>query len=56
MPVGKLYKNKKTNTFFAFLKSIKKELDAEPDPGPLVRGTDPGIRIRKKMSRIPKTA
>ncbi len=23
------------------------------DPDPLVRGTDPGIRIRTKMSRIP---
>ncbi len=30
----------------------------DPDPDPLVRGTDPGIRIRirTKMSRIPKTA
>jgi hypothetical protein len=27
-----------------------------PDPDPLVRGTDPGIRIRTKMSRIPNTA
>ena len=25
----------------------------DPDPDPLVRGTDPGIRIRTKMSRIP---
>jgi hypothetical protein len=29
--------------------------DLEPDPDPLVRGTDPGIRIRTKMSRIPIT-
>jgi hypothetical protein len=28
------------------------ELDPEPDPDPLVRGTDPGIRIRTKMSRM----
>jgi hypothetical protein len=32
-------------------------LDPEPDPDPLVRGTDPGIliRIRTKMSGIPNT-
>jgi hypothetical protein len=36
----------------------KRESDAELDPDldPLVRGgTDPGIRIRTKMSRIPNT-
>ncbi len=35
-----------------------KEQDPEPDlnTDPLVRGTDPGIRIRTKMSRIRKTA
>ncbi len=38
----------------ASLKSVKKE-DPELDPDPLVRGTDPGIRIRTKMSRIPNT-
>ncbi len=29
----------------------------DPDPDPLVRGTDPGIqiRIRTEMSRIPNT-
>jgi hypothetical protein len=32
------------------------ESDPEPDPDPLVRGTDPGIRIRTKKSRIPNTA
>jgi hypothetical protein len=31
------------------------ELDPELDPDPLVRGTDPGIRIRTKMSQIPNT-
>ncbi len=29
--------------------------DPEPDPNPLVRGTNPRIRIRK-LSRIPNTA
>jgi hypothetical protein len=29
--------------------------DPEPDPDPSVRGTDPEIRIRTKMSRIPNT-
>jgi hypothetical protein len=29
--------------------------ELEPDPNPLVRGTDPGIRIRTKMARIPNT-
>jgi hypothetical protein len=29
--------------------------DPETDPDPLFRGTDPGIRIRTKMSRIPNT-
>ncbi len=27
----------------------------DPDPDPLVRGTDRGNRIRTKMSRIPNT-
>jgi hypothetical protein len=31
------------------------EPDPELDPDALVRGTDPGIRIRTKMSRIPNT-
>ncbi len=31
------------------------ESDQELDPDPLVRGTDPGIRIRTKMSRITNT-
>ncbi len=29
--------------------------ELDPDLDPLVRGTDPGIRIRTKMSRIPNT-
>jgi hypothetical protein len=40
-------------TFFCTLKvTDEKEQDPEPDPNPLVRGTDPRIRIRTKMSRI----
>ncbi len=35
---------------------MKKGVDPGLDPDPLVRGTDPGIRIRTKMSRIPNTA
>jgi hypothetical protein len=31
------------------------DLDLVPNPDPLVRGLDPGIRIRTKMSRIPNT-
>ncbi len=31
------------------------ELDPKPDPDAFVRVTDPGIRIRTKMSRIPNT-
>jgi hypothetical protein len=27
----------------------------DPDPDPLIRGTDPGIRIRTQMSGIPNT-
>jgi hypothetical protein len=33
---------------------LDRELD--PDPDPIVRGADPGIRIRINMSRIPNTA
>jgi hypothetical protein len=32
---------------------MESDPELEPDPDPLVRGTDPGIRIRTKMSRIP---
>ncbi len=43
------------------MKKIRKEsdpeLDPDPDsnPDPLVRGTDPRIRISTKISRIPNT-
>jgi hypothetical protein len=30
-------------------------LDLDLDPDPLVRGTDPRIRICAKISRVPKT-
>jgi hypothetical protein len=36
-------------------KASDPELDPDPDPDPLVRGTDPRIQIRTKMSRIPNT-
>ncbi len=39
--------------FFASLNLWRKDPDPEPDP--LVRGTDPGIRIRIKLSRITNT-
>ncbi len=54
------YKKKiwKKNYFLASLKSLKKGVDPEldPDPDPLVRDMDLGIRIRTKMSQIPNTA
>ncbi len=36
---------------------MKLDPELDPDPDPLVRSTDPGIRIRirSKMSRIPNT-
>jgi hypothetical protein len=39
------------------MKINESDPDPEPDPDSLVRGTDPGIRIRirSKMSRIPNT-
>ncbi len=42
---------------FASLKSLIKESESDPesDPDPLVKGMDPWIRIRTKMSRIPNT-
>jgi hypothetical protein len=49
VPVGK-FKEKKNPEPDSVL-----EPDSEPDPDPLERGTDPGIRIRTKMSRNPNT-
>jgi hypothetical protein len=48
----------KSNIYFATFKSIKKSVGSDPEPDPLVRGTDPGIRIRihTEMSQIPNTA
>jgi hypothetical protein len=43
------------NFFVHLRKESDLELDPESDPDPLVRGTDPGIRIRTKMSRVPNT-
>ncbi len=52
-----LSSHKKKNTFFASME-LDPYPEADPDPDPLVRGTDPGvrIRIRTKMSRITNTA
>jgi hypothetical protein len=43
--------------FFVSLKSVRKESDPEldPDTDPIVIGTDPGIRIRTKMTWISNT-
>jgi hypothetical protein len=44
---------KKYEFFFTYLKLLRKGVGSA-DPDPLVRGADPRIRIRTKMSRIPK--
>jgi hypothetical protein len=49
------YRKKYEIFFLASLKSLKKDWDSELDPNLLVRGTDPRIRIRTKMSQIPNT-
>jgi hypothetical protein len=55
------YKKKYEKNNFIFILKVTeertKEWDSEldPDPDPLVRGTDLRIRIRTKMSRIPNT-
>jgi hypothetical protein len=56
VPAGKLSEeNMKEIIFFASLKSLKKESDTELDldPDPLVRVTDPRIRIRTKTGESP---
>ncbi len=47
---------KKKNNFFCILKVKEWDLELDPDPDPLVRDMNPGIRIRTNMSRIPNTA
>ncbi len=49
------YDKKMWQKFFFFILKINEELDPDPETDPLVRGTDPGIRIRTKMSRNPNT-
>jgi hypothetical protein len=44
---------KKNVKIFCFILKINEKKESDPDP--LVRGADPGIRIRTKMSRIPNT-
>jgi hypothetical protein len=41
--------------FLHSLSHLRKESDPELDPDPSVRGADPRIRIRTKMSPIPNT-
>jgi hypothetical protein len=44
------------NCFFCVLKVTEDfDTDSHPHPDPLVRGTDPRIRIHTKMSRIRNT-
>jgi hypothetical protein len=44
----------KRNDFLHSQSNCREKSDPELDLDPLVRGTDTGIRIRTKMSRIPK--
>jgi hypothetical protein len=60
VPLGKLLEkkyNKKIIFWHPNLKSLKKGVGSGAVPDLLVRGTDPGIRIRilTKMSQIPNT-
>ncbi len=55
MPAGNYKKNELTKIFLQSLKKSDPELAPGPDPDSLFRGTDPGIRIRTKMSWIPYT-
>jgi hypothetical protein len=53
--VGKLKEKNMKKNFFASLKSMKKVVGSGVGPDPLVRGSDPEIRIRTNMSRILNT-
>jgi hypothetical protein len=55
VPASKLKEKKCEKIFFwhSLKKGVESELDLNPDP--LVIGTDPRIRIRNKMLRIPNT-
>jgi hypothetical protein len=46
----------KKSIVFCILKVSEDSTDPHPDPDPLVRGTDPRIRIRANMSLIWNTA
>ncbi len=53
---SKKRKYEKTYFLHPFIQWRKKsDPEFDQDPDPLVRGKDPGIRIRTKMSRIPNT-
>jgi hypothetical protein len=56
MPAKKNFKTKILKTLNFLNCGQVKRIEFYPDPDPLVRGKDQGIRIRTKMSRIPNTA
>jgi hypothetical protein len=61
MCLRQVTRKKYDKNIFCSLKVIEEriripELDPDPEPDLLVRGTDPRIWIRTKMSRIPSTA
>ncbi len=51
---GKMRKKWRQKIFFIHSWSHRRK-ESDPEPDQLVKGTDPGIRIRTKMSRIPNT-
>ncbi len=44
------------NLFFVDILKVTDKKEPDPEPDPLVKGADPTIRIRTKMSQIWKTA
>jgi hypothetical protein len=46
---------KKKIFFMHSWSDCRKVKESDPEPDQLVKGTDPGIRIRTKMPRIPNT-
>jgi hypothetical protein len=53
VPTFKNEKTERKKLFFVGVLKVTEEPD--PEPNPLVKGTDPRIRIRTKMSRIRNT-
>jgi hypothetical protein len=54
-----LQKGKSIKTFYTIIFCWRleghRQKEQDPDPDPIVKGTDPRIRIRTKMSRIRNT-